>query len=148
MLAKPNFVYYSICLLIDKENTQKEFKNEKANKQKDNLNESFYDPVEPTETVRNINSVNSSIQESNLNLDVFNTSYQQSASDYENNLYEEFNEKNLLSFKASTNNGYDSEADIDIICLDVTKTETSYEVKTGKQYTSYNIKVNNSIIII
>ena len=59
----------------------------------------------------------------------------------ENNLYQEFNEKNLLAFKLSTSSS-EFNSDVEIIFLEIDSTETSYELHNSKQYTSYNIKVS------
>lgn len=146
LLANPKFIFYAISLLCNENETRSEFKKRKEKVKKSQLNEIEKEPNQFVETLNtnkseineNFKSKNETMNRSNLNLEILN---QRKLFDYESNLYEEFNEKNLLSYKASTSSEYDSDIDIIIVSLDISSTETNFEVKTSKQYTSYNVKI-------
>ena len=152
LISKPNFIYYSICLLCDKVETQANFRQES----KKNKSESKQTELEvnrskieiPTDEINflafeaKISKIDNSVSPKSDFKDTrtFSSSTQRSFVD-ENNLYQEFNEKNLLAFKLSTSSS-EFNSDVEIIRLEIDSTETSYELHNSKQYTSYNIKVS------
>ncbi len=138
LMKQPKFIFYMICLLCDKKRTKAEL----SKKKQTDLKAS--NPVNNEE--KRSEALNENIVLNEANNDVVDQS-SQSLSDfkekYDHNLYQEFNERNLNSFKSFTYSAsyYDSSLNSQILSLEITDAETNYELKTGKQYTSYNIKI-------
>jgi len=109
LLSNPKFIFYSISLLIDENATKLEFK------KKEIVEKSHPKPqsgqIEPNQIIINQqNIINENLfssklaseneLRSQLNLEITNNLNERKLYDHEHNLYEEFNEKNLLSYKA------------------------------------------------
>jgi len=138
-----------ICLLCDNKRTRNELSTKKSSAQEDAIEQTDLQSAnKPTNTISEKTS-SDVIDESGIEQS-FNISERIAAGitstedKYDHNLYQEFNDRNLNSFKSFTysSSSYSSSVmNNQIVSVEITNAETNYELKTGKEYTSYNIKV-------
>ena len=137
LFEEPKFLYYIICLMLNSELTKKELSKEKpdASQTDQHAENSAKNLIHIDPLIQSIES-NTPIEQNNSN--------KSGADKFDHNLYQEFNEKNLNSFKSftySTSSYTNTTLDTHIFKLEIINTKTNYELKTGKKFTSYNIQV-------
>ncbi len=143
LMKQPKFIFYMICLLCDKKRTKAELSKNKqpdlsTNKESSQAN----NEVSLREKINQDIQLNNETDES---AGMLSENLLKFKENYDHNLYQEFNERNLNSFKSFTYSSAsysDSSLNSQILSLEITDAETNYELKTGKQYTSYNISID------
>lgn len=138
MVKQPKFLYYMICLLCDKKRTRSELSTKNGDQAQEDDEQTDLDPTDkPVDTISETepsDAFEEPVTSSN-NMD------EQTGDKSDHNLYQEFNDRNLNSFKSFTYSSSSSLMNGQIVSLEVASAETNYELKTGKQYTSYIIKI-------
>ena len=121
LLSQPAFIYYAIALVLNKEKTKKKFGKENENTKKNEKD--------------NENMTKTELFASQLSEEEF----------VERNVVfrEKTTEKETKSRSTFFDYEYSPEITITIISLEITDTETVYELKSGRPYTLYNIRVND-----
>lgn len=142
MVKQPKFLYYMICLMCDKKRTRSELSTKKSRAQEDHkqLNDLTVKQNDITSEIQ----PSDALDESSSNIDEAISEENSAIDKSDHNLYQEFNDRNLNSFKSftySSSSYSNSSMNSQIVSLEVASAETNYELKTGKQYTSYIIKI-------
>ena len=136
LLEEPKFVYYIICLLLNSELAKKELSKEKP--------DAPHTAQHDENSVKHLIHIDPQLIESKTAIEQNNSNKSGGTDKFDHNLYQEFNEKNLNSFKSftySTSSYTNATLDTHIFKLEIINTKTNYELKTGKKFTSYNIQV-------
>lgn len=141
MVKQPKFLYYMICLLCDKKRTRSELSTKKRGEQAQEDDEQTDSDLtdKPVDTISETEPSDAFEGTGVTSSDMDKETGTEDKCDH--NLYQEFNDRNLNSFKSFTYSSSSSLMNGQIVSLEVASAETNYELKTGKQYTSYIIKI-------